>query len=145
MDVCNFCDIMQGSNFTGGTLKQQLPALCQAFRYQPSQIFSQNDFSIGIQEMLKATVFQYLPMRDPVVLTDEPENPTPTLTWKALPIEESEAQTRAQSSTMVPDILWIGLNSKGKHQSMQTGCVSAKGAAALSEEEPIQSTHSDDC
>ena len=38
--------------------KQQLPALRQAFRYQASQIFSQNDFSIGIQEMLN----KYLPM-----------------------------------------------------------------------------------
>ena len=28
---------------------------------------------------------------------------------------------------------------------MQTGCVFAKGAAALSEEESIRSTHSDDC
>ena len=97
--------------------------------------------------MLKATVFQHLPPRDPVVLTDEPDNLTPTSTWKALPIEESEAQTRAraQSLTMVPGILWIGLNSKGKHQFIQTGCVSAKGATALSENESIQSTHSDDC
>jgi len=67
--------------------KQQLPGPRQAFRYQPSQNFSQNDFSIGVQEMLKATVFQYIPPRDPVVLTDEPDNLTPTSTWKALPIE----------------------------------------------------------
>jgi len=78
-----------------------LPAPRQAFGYQPSQIFSQNDFSIVVQEMLKVTVFQYLPPRDPVVLTDELENLTPTSTWKALPIKESETQTRAQSSTMV--------------------------------------------
>jgi len=39
--------------------KQQLPAPCQVFRYQPGQIFSQNDFLIEIQAMLKATKFQY--------------------------------------------------------------------------------------
>jgi len=97
--------------------------------------------------MLKATVFQNLPPRDPVVLTghSEPENPTPTSTWKTLPIEESKAQTRAQSSKMVPGIFWIGLNAKGKYQCMQTGCVSAKGAEALIEEDSILSTHSDHC
>jgi len=46
---------------------------------------------------------------------------------------------------MVPGILWIGLNAHGKHQFMQSGCVSANWAADLSEEESIQSTHSDDC
>jgi hypothetical protein len=46
---------------------------------------------------------------------------------------------------MVPGKLWIGLNAYGKQQFMQTGCVFAKGAAALSEEESIRSTHSDDC
>jgi len=77
--------------------KQQIPAPRQAFRYQSSQFFSQNDFSIGTQEMLQDTVFQYLPPRDPVVLAQEPENPASTWTWNVLPIEESEAQTQAQS------------------------------------------------
>ena len=58
---------------------------------------------------MKATVFQYLPPRDPVVLIDESENLKPTSTWKALPNEESETQTRAQSLTMVTGILWIGV------------------------------------
>jgi len=42
---------------------------------------------------------------------------------------------------MVPGILWIELNAKGKQQFMMTG----KGGANLSEGESIQSTHSDDC
>ena len=46
---------------------------------------------------------------------------------------------------MVPGILRIGLNAIGKQQFMATGCVSAKGGANLSEEESIQSKHSDDC
>ena len=122
-----------------------MPAPRQAFRYQPSQLFSHNDFSFGSKELLKDTVFHYLPVQGPVVLIQEPESHTPRSSWKALPVEASEAQTRAQSSTMVPGILWIGLNAIGKQKFMATGCVSAKGGANLSEEESIQSTHSDDC
>jgi len=55
------------------------------------------------------------------------------------------AQTRAQSSTVVPGILWIGLNAKGKQQFMVTGCVSAEGGTNLSEEESIRSAHSEVC
>jgi len=93
---------------------------------------------------LKETAFHYLPLQDPVVWIQEPESHTATSEWKALPVEVSEAQTRAQSSTMVPGILWIGLNAMGKQQLMATGCVSAKGGANLSEEESFRSTHSDD-
>jgi len=46
---------------------------------------------------------------------------------------------------MVPGILWIGLNAKGKQKFMTTGCVSVKGGANLREEESIWSTHSDNC
>jgi len=46
---------------------------------------------------------------------------------------------------MVPGMLLIGLIAKGKHQFVQTGCVSVKGAAALNEKESIQSTHANDC
>jgi len=45
--------------------EQHLPALRQAFRYQPSQIFSKNNFSFGS----KNTLFQYLPRQDTVQLT----------------------------------------------------------------------------
>jgi len=103
--------------------KQYVPAPRHAFRYQPSPIFSHNDFSFNSKEMLKDTVFQYLPPRDQIVLTQEPENNTSTSTWRALPVEALEAQKRAQSSTMVPGILWIGLNARGKQQFMTTGCV----------------------
>jgi len=61
------------------------------------------------------------------VLIQEPEGHTATSEWKTLPVEVSEAQTRAQSSIMVRGILWIGLNTIGKQQFMATGCVSAKG------------------
>jgi len=85
LDVCNFCDIMQRSNFIGGNNNCQVRVKLSG----TSQVkFSVRMISqLGVQEMLKATVFQYLPQRDPVVLTDEPDNLTPTLTWKALPIE----------------------------------------------------------
>jgi len=73
--------------------------------------------------MLKDTVFKYLPPRDPVVLTQEPENPTATSTRRALSVEASQAQTRAQSSTIVTGILWMGLDVKEKQQFMATGCV----------------------
>ena len=117
----------------------------QAFKYQPTQVFSRNDFSFGSKDLLKETAFHYLPVRDPVVLIQEPDSHISTSEWKALPVEESQSQTRAQSSTMVPGMLWIGLNAIGKQLFMATGCVSAKGGAILSEEESIRSTHSDDC
>ena len=107
------------------------------FKYQPSQIFSHNDFSFGSKEFLKDTAFHFLPVRDPVVLIQELESHTSSSLWKALPVEASEVQTRAQSSTKVPGILWIGLNAIGKQQFVATGCVSAKGGANLSEEESI--------
>ena len=125
--------------------KQHMPAPRQAFRYQPSQIFRHNDLSYSSKESLKDTVFLYLPPRDPILLIQEPENHTSASTWRALPVEVSEAHARAQSSTMVSVILWIGLNARGKQQFMATGCVSVKGPANLSAEDSIQSTHSDDC
>jgi len=76
--------------------KLHVPAPRQAFQYQPSQIFSHNDFSFGSKEFLKDTAFHYLPMRDPVVLMQEPESHISSSLWKALPVEASEAQTRAQ-------------------------------------------------
>ena len=39
---------------------------------------------------------------------------------------------------MVPGILWIGHNTKGKQQFLEEGCVSAKGEAILSDDD-------DDC
>ena len=127
--------------------KQNVPAPQQALRYQPSQIFRHNDFSFGSNELLKDTVFLYLPPRDPVVLIQEPESHTSTSpsSGRALPVEASEAQTRSQSSMMVPGILWIALNATGKQPFVATGCVSAKRGANLSEEESIWSTHEDDC
>ena len=81
------------------------------------------------------------------MLIQESKCHTATSEWKALPLEvsDSEALTRAQSSTMVPGILWIGLNTIGKQKFMATVCVSAKSGSNLSEEESIRSTHSGDC
>jgi len=125
--------------------KQHVPAPRQAFKYQPSQIFNHDDFTFSSKELSKDTAFHYLPVRDPVVLIKEPKSHTSRCSSKTLPVEASEVQTRAQSSTMVPGILWIGLNAIGKQQFMAIGCVSAKVRANLSEEESIRSTHSDDC
>jgi len=125
--------------------KQHVPAPRQAFKFQPSQIFSHNNFLFGIEELLKNTMFQYLPTRDPVVLMKEPDSHTLTCSWTALPVEESEAQTRAQSLTMVPGILWIGLNATGKH-SWRRGVYLQKGEPASVKKsqfgQPIQMTAS---
>jgi len=109
--------------------KQNVPALRQALRYQTNQIFRHHDFSSGSKRLLKDTVFQYLPSQDPVVLSQEPESHTSTSSWRAaaLTVEASEAQTRAQSATMVPGILWIELTAMSNSSSCRRGVFLQKG------------------